>query len=226
MARTLRANDFTLEYVADLLEKQGILTDDAKRTAFARENGQRARLLRDQASRSGGRALRRAELSPVEVRASFKCVDASREGEAVDEDKATQTIARVVGIPYRKIDPLKLDAHLITRTLSRPFARKHAVLPLEGKNGVLVVATANPFDRELFENLRGLTGAEIEPARHRSHRRLERERLTVAQCTAQDVVLLRHRPREAVCWVDREAHEIVRDTACGDGAVARRSVER
>jgi general secretion pathway protein E len=163
VARSQRASDFTLEYVADLLEKQGILTDDAKRTAFARENVQRARLLRDQASRSGGRALRRAELSPVEVLASFKFVDASREGEAVDEDKATQAVARAVGIAYRKIDPLKLDAQLITRTLSRPFARKHAVLPLERRNGVLVVATANPFDRELFENLRGLTGADIEP---------------------------------------------------------------
>jgi len=81
----------------------------------------------------------------------------------VDEDKATHAVARAIGIGYRKIDPLKLDAQLITRTLSRPFARKHAVLPLERKDGVLVVATANPFDRELFENLRGLTGSEIEP---------------------------------------------------------------
>ena len=163
MPRTQRAIDFTLEYVAGLLEQQGILTDDAKRTAFARENVQRARILREQASRTDGRALRRAELSPVEVLASFKFTDASREGESVDEDKATHAVARALGIGYRKIDPLKLDAQLITRTLSRPFARKHAVLPLERKGGVLVVATANPFDRELFENLRGLTGSEIEP---------------------------------------------------------------
>jgi len=38
-------------------------------------------------------------------------------------------VARAAGIPYRKIDPLKLDAQLITRTLSRPNARKHGVLP-------------------------------------------------------------------------------------------------
>jgi len=161
--RKLRAIDYTLEFVADLLARQGLLTDDAKRTAFARENVQRARLLREQASRTGGRALRRAELSPVEVLASFKFPDARRDAEVVDEDKATQAVATGVGVPYRKIDPLKLDAQLITRTLSRPFARRHAVLPLERKNGALVVATANPFDHELFENLRGLTGAEIEP---------------------------------------------------------------
>jgi general secretion pathway protein E len=161
--RTYRATDYTLEFVADLLAREGILTDDAKRTAYARENVQRARLLRDHSSRAGGRGLRRAELSPIEVLASFQFPDARRDAELVDVDKVTQAVAQAVGVPYRKIDPLKLDAHLITRTLSRPFARRHGVLPLERRNGALVVAAANPFDRELFENLRGLTGAEIEP---------------------------------------------------------------
>jgi len=101
LARTYHATDFTLEYVADLLARAGILTDDAKRTAFARENVQRARLLRDQSSRGGGRALRRAELSPVEVLASFAFPDAQRENETVDEDKATRAVAEAVGVAYR-----------------------------------------------------------------------------------------------------------------------------
>ena len=163
MPRTHRASDYTLEFVAGVLARAGIFTEDQRRTAFARENAQRARLLREQASRSGGRTLRRAEISPVEVLASFQFPDARREAELVDEDKATQAVAKAVGVTYRKIDPLKLDAQLITRTLSKPFARKHAVLPLERKGAVLVIASANPFDRELFENLRGLTGSEIEP---------------------------------------------------------------
>ncbi|HET8541568.1 MAG TPA: ATPase, T2SS/T4P/T4SS family [Anaeromyxobacter sp.] len=163
MPRTYRSTDYTLELVADLLAKAGVITDDQRRTAFARENVQRARLLRDQASRSGSRALRRAEISPVEVLASFQFPDARRDSELVDEDKATQAVAQALGVAYRKIDPLKLDAQLITRTLSKPFARKHAVLPIERKNNALVVATANPFDRELLENLRGLVGSEVEP---------------------------------------------------------------
>ena len=158
-----RATDFTLEFVANVLAQRGIITDDARRTAFAREATQRARLLREQAVRAGGRRLRRAELSPLEVVASFGFADSRREGEVVDEDKAARAIAEACEFPYRKIDPLKLDAALITRTLSRPFARRHGVLPLERRGARLVVATANPFDRELFENLRGLTGSEIEP---------------------------------------------------------------
>jgi general secretion pathway protein E len=163
MARTYRATDFNLELVADVVAKQGLITEDQKRTAYARENAQRARLLREQASRSGGRALRRSELSPVELLASFKFGDAAREGEPLDEDKITQAFAQAMGLAWRKVDTIKLDAQLITRTLSRPFARKHAVLPLERKGQKLVVAVANPYDQELFENLRGLVGSDVEP---------------------------------------------------------------
>jgi general secretion pathway protein E len=163
MRRPERGTEFTVEYVAAALAAAGVLTDDARRTAAAREPAQRARLLREQASRNGGRALRRAELSPIEIVASFGFPDARREGEAVDEDKAARAVADAAGVAYRKIDPLELDAALITRTLSRPFARRHGVLPLERRNGSLIVAASNPFDRELFENLRGLTGAGIEP---------------------------------------------------------------
>ncbi len=157
-----RAADFTLAFVADLLAKEGLLSDDARRTAFAREGTQRARLLRESAS-APGRTLRRAELSPIEVLASFRFPNTRREGELIDEDRVAQSVATAVGTPYRKIDPLTLDAQLITQTLSRPFARKHSVIPLERAGSVLVIAAANPFDRELFENLRGLTGAEIKP---------------------------------------------------------------
>jgi len=162
VSRPQRASDFTVEFVADLLAREGQLREEDRRTASAREGVQRAKLLRELAGK-GGRALKRADLSPVEVLASFEFADARRETERIDEDKATQAVARAAGLPYRKIDPLKLDAQLITRTLSRPFARKHAVLPLERRNGSLLVATANPFDRELFENLHSLTGMAIEP---------------------------------------------------------------
>ncbi len=160
--RTHRASDFTLDFVAEVLQRKGILREEDRKTASARENVQRAKLLRETAGK-GGRALRRADLSPVELLASFGFSDARREADRVDEDKITKVLAETIGLAYVKIDPLKLDVQLITRTLSRPFARKHAVLPLERRSGVLVVATANPFDRELFENLHGLTGMAIEP---------------------------------------------------------------
>jgi general secretion pathway protein E len=160
--RSHRASDFTLDFVAEALQRQGILRPEDRKIASARENVQRAKLLRESSGRDG-RALRRADLSPVELLASFGFSDARREADRVDEDRITKALAEAIAVPYVKVDPLKLDVQLITRTLSRPFARKHAVLPLEKRNGALVVATANPFDRELFENLHGLTGMAIEP---------------------------------------------------------------
>ena len=114
----------------DLLAREGLLTDDAQRTAFARENVQRARLAA-RTSRRAAAAARSAAASSRRSRSSPRSPspDARRESETVDEDKATQAVAEAVGIPYRKIDPLKLDAQLITRTLSRPFARKHGGAP-------------------------------------------------------------------------------------------------
>jgi len=79
-------------------------------------------------------------------------------------------VAKAAGVAYRKIDPLKLDMTLATRTVSRPYAQKHALLPLAQESGKLVVAVANPFDRELFENLEralveitGFAGVSLQP---------------------------------------------------------------
>ncbi len=91
----------------------------------------------------------------------------------------TEAAARAAGIAYRKIDPLKLDMNLASRTFSKPFATKHCIIPLEGGEGPgnpLVVAVANPFDRGLFETLARLRGGAHHsgaggqgrhPARHR-----------------------------------------------------------
>ena len=72
-------------------------------------------------------------------------------------------VARALGLPDSKIDPLKLDMALITRLISRPFARKHVVLPYKQSDQRLEVLVSNPFDIELFESLRQLGGMEVSP---------------------------------------------------------------
>ncbi|MFO0756667.1 MAG: ATPase, T2SS/T4P/T4SS family [Byssovorax sp.] len=161
-ARVRRAADFTLDFVAAALVAQGLLRDDDRSAALAREPAQRARLRRELSQRSG-RALDTVEISPIEVVASLHLPDARRPNEQVDEDKATAAVARELGLGYRKIDRLKLDAKLITQTISRPFARKRGVLPLSRDGAALSVAVANPFDHELFEQLRALVQTEIVP---------------------------------------------------------------
>jgi general secretion pathway protein E len=161
-ARLQRASDFTVDLVARLLVSQGLISDDDRRTAVAREGVQRARLARERAQVSG-RALDTVEISPIEVIASLQLADARRGAERVDEDKAAAHVARALSLGYRKIDRLKLDHKLITSTISRPFARKHGVLPLGKEEGGLQVAVSNPFDEELLEQLRALTRGPVVP---------------------------------------------------------------
>jgi general secretion pathway protein E len=160
--RFLRAVEFTTELVVGLLEGQGVLGEESRKDAIAREAVQRARLLRERAQ-IAGRALDNVEVSPIEIVASLRLPDARRPSETLDEDKTALAVARALGLGYRKIDRLKLDAKLITRTISRPFARKRGVLPLAREDGALVVAVSNPFDHALFEELRSLVRAEIVP---------------------------------------------------------------
>jgi type II secretory ATPase GspE/PulE/Tfp pilus assembly ATPase PilB-like protein len=50
------------------------------------------------------------------------------------------------------------------RSLPAEFARKHRVLPLEVQNGVLRIATASPADQRVIDDIRLLTGLEVEEA--------------------------------------------------------------
>src|SRR5580693_7952499 len=50
------------------------------------------------------------------------------------------------------------------RSLPAEFARKHRVLPLEVRNGILRIATASPADQRVIDDIRLLTGLEVEEA--------------------------------------------------------------
>ena len=71
----------------------------------------------------------------------------------LDEDTIFQTLAQAWGIPFIKIDSLKLDLNLVTTTIPVSFAKNHLVLPVEISQGKLTVATPNPFNLEVMEDI-------------------------------------------------------------------------
>ncbi len=75
----------------------------------------------------------------------------------IDEETIYQTLSSTWGIPYKKINPLKLDLNLVTSTIPKSFARKHLVLPIAVEDGQLVVATANPFNMDVFQDIERAT---------------------------------------------------------------------
>jgi general secretion pathway protein E len=157
VART--SADFTLSFVLNALVQAKLLTSSQAQDVRSKEQAARARVLKQVGA---DKDEARYSVSPIEVVAAFQVPLAG--GRTLDQDRISEVVAAAAGVGYKKIDPLKLDMALATRTVSKPYAQKHVLLPLErSEAGGLVVAVANPFDRELLENLTRLAGMPIEP---------------------------------------------------------------
>ncbi len=154
-----RAQEFTLAWLLEALVSAGKLTPTQASEIAAKEVQARARVIK-------AAGTDRYHASPVEIVAAFQIPTGVRAGETLDQDRVSEVAAKAAGLTYRKIDQLKLDMNLAAKTVSKPYAQKHCILALEGGTGPsvpLVVAVANPFDRELFENLQRLVGTSIVP---------------------------------------------------------------
>jgi general secretion pathway protein E len=151
--------DFTLSFVLQALVQAKLLTHTQAQDIRSKETAARVRVLKQVGA---DKDEARYTVSPIEVVAAFQVPLPA--GRVLDQDRVSEVVAAAAGVGYRKIDPLKLDMALATRTVSKPYAQKHVLLPLErSEAGGLVVAVANPFDRELLENLHRLAGQPIEP---------------------------------------------------------------
>ncbi len=159
MSDPRRAQDFSLPWLLEVL-----VSGRAMSAQQASDVGGKESLVRARVVKASGND--RYAVSPVEIVAGFMLQRADRPAELLDQDRITELAAQAAGVGYRKIDPLKLDMNLAAKTVSKPYAQKHCILALEGASspGVpLIIAVANPFDRELFENLERLAGTPIVP---------------------------------------------------------------
>jgi general secretion pathway protein E len=80
----------------------------------------------------------------------------------LDEESIYQALAQEWNIPFYKLDPLKLDLNVVTSSISRSFAMKHLVLPVEVKEGVLKVTTPHPFDLEVLDDISSASQMRVE----------------------------------------------------------------
>jgi general secretion pathway protein E len=60
-------------------------------------------------------------------------------------DLLTEWLATKVGLPFARIDPLRIDFTKVADVMSASYAAKFNILPLELTSDTLVVATADPF---------------------------------------------------------------------------------
>lgn len=144
----------TVETVGTILERQGLLTGE-----------QRGRLEREARSlpaayRNPRTSEQRALAYELIERLRFPCADSA--SGYLGEHEVAQAIARDAELPYVRIDPLTLNADLMESKMSRPFAKRQRMLPLDVENGRLRVACADPYDHEAIDSFRRITGRELE----------------------------------------------------------------
>ena len=146
----------TIEYVAGLIKDAGLISEAQEREILIKGDSQRARLKKSQDSFYSSRRLHSVgeTVSPAEVIASLNIPLLSDGKKLVTEDMVTEVLASAVGLPYVKIDPLKLDLDIVTSRIPRPFAQKHIVVPIAEKDRVVTLAVADPFNLEAVESLR------------------------------------------------------------------------
>ena len=151
----LASREITVSYLGELLFNAGFIDERQRADVEAAD-----RQFRLQARSSKLRTDE--EASPFKALAAMNLTDASGSGTRIDDFLLARLMAEDAHLPFFKIDPLRLDVQMVESRISRPFARKHKMVPVAIRDGKLVVAVVNPFDRVAVDTYRPMAKAEIE----------------------------------------------------------------
>ncbi|HTY22063.1 MAG TPA: GspE/PulE family protein [Desulfomonilaceae bacterium] len=80
----------------------------------------------------------------------------------LDEHQIVEVLAREMGYPFMRLQPLDLDPDFVTKHLPQKFADRFLVIPVDEANGKLRVAICDPSQREVLEDVSRVTGKELE----------------------------------------------------------------
>ena len=154
------------EKVCSILLKKGLISKEQKEEIFKKKDTLRQKLEKLQMIRdaSGGPSSR--IINPITIIDIISFLKLERKDDPtkeVDEETIFQALAEEWRIDYKKIDPLELDLKLVTTTIPRSFAMKHVVLPVAIQDGWLTVATPNPHNLEVMEDISRVSQLEVKP---------------------------------------------------------------
>ncbi len=131
--------------IASLLGRRGRLQLDDLLAALVVDNY----LLPEDAKnvRMGTRAGRSTvELHPLVLIANAKLANQQEPSRPLGLEILTEWLASHAGLPYLKIDPMKINAAAVTQVVSLAYAKRHRILPIAASPGEMTFATCEPFD--------------------------------------------------------------------------------
>jgi general secretion pathway protein E len=147
---------FSEEYVLKVLQKLRLITEDQKKEIFNKKRNVKRKLESLRAARQASASSRGRVINPITIVDVITNLELKRADDPytiLDEETIYQALSKAWKIPYKKIDPLKLDLNLVTTTIPQGFAMKHLVLPIAINGGFLTVATPDPFNEEAFRDI-------------------------------------------------------------------------
>ncbi len=141
--------------ILDLLLRRGVLHAGQRQDVLNRGRDLARHILLDKRAemrRLLGRARVAYQVSEIELIAAFRFKRTGTDV-AIDEELITKEVSVWLGLPYVHLDPLQLDYKLVTESFGGPFAERHLVIAVAETPEALTLAVADPWQRELFENI-------------------------------------------------------------------------
>ncbi len=146
--KTPRLRTLDLQSIFSWLLADGIVTKEHVKAYFAQAQG----ILKNAAG----------SMHPLTAVAQCKLVSAQPPHRLLTLDVLTEWCATKVGLPFVRIDPLKIDFTKVADVMSASYAARFNILPVEMSGASLVVATADPANTEWEAEIAKVSRRKIE----------------------------------------------------------------
>jgi general secretion pathway protein E len=150
-----------LDELLELLVQHRLLEEGQAREVASRATTLRSSVLKERVGSVRSQAAARYDVSPAELVAAARFPDPDPKQGKIDENSVAKVLAAAAGAPYLKIDPLAVDNDLVAKTLSRPYAHRHVVIPIARERDAIALAVTDPFDTALRDSLEQLIQAPL-----------------------------------------------------------------
>jgi general secretion pathway protein E len=107
-------------------------------------------------ARTGG-----LDIHPLVIVSQQEWVDKQNPKKKLTLESLTEWLAKSSGLPYMRIDPLKIDVTSVTGVMSSAYANRHKILPVEVTDTTVTIATAEPYLHSWENELVHITGLQI-----------------------------------------------------------------
>ncbi len=99
---------------------------------------------------------------PLELVADHKLRSAKPPHGPLTLEALVEWLAGKLGVPYRHVDPLRIDVAAVTQTMSIAYAERYRILPVAVTRDTLTVATGEPFVRAWADELERILKLRVE----------------------------------------------------------------